>query len=153
MRKLLFLILAAFPLVAQQPTPVDARLAAQNALFQDYWETTLKLNPTLATNVGDYRYNDKLGDYSLASVARRHETSASFLGRIKAIATDGFSEEDRTSHDLLQRTLQEQIDDYDLKEYEMPLTAMGGVHTQLADLPNSMPLDSVKHYEDYIARL
>src|ERR1051326_7615401 len=103
MRKLLLLLLAAFPIVAQQPSAnsVDARLAAQNALFQDYWETTLKLNPTLATNVGDYRYNDKLGDYSLAGVARRHDISASFLGRIKAIATDGFSEEDRTSHDLL----------------------------------------------------
>jgi len=144
------LFLTAIPLLAQS---VDSRLAAQNALFTEYWETTLKLNPTLATNVGDYRYNDKLGDYSLAGVVRRHDVSAGFLARIKAIATDGFSEEERTSHDLLQRTLQEQIDDYDLKEYEMPLTAMGGVHTQLADLPNAMPLDTVKHYEDYIARL
>src|SRR6266568_1829490 len=155
MRKLLFLFIAAFPLIAQQPAAnsVDARLAAQNALFSDYWETTLKLNPTLATNVGDYRYNDKLGDYSLDGVARRHDLTAAFLARIKSISTDGFSEEDRTSHDLLQRTLQEQIDDYDLKEYEMPLSAMGGVHTQLADLPNSMPLDTLKHYDDYIARL
>src|SRR5438105_2594773 len=155
MRKLLFLIIAAVPLIGQQPAPAsaDARLAAQNALFKDYWETTLRLNPTLATNVGDYRYNDKLGDYSLAGIARRHDISAGFLARIKAISADGFSEEERTSHDLLQRTLQEQIDDYDLKEYEMPLTAMGGIHTSLADLPNAMPLDTVKHYEDYIARL
>ena len=155
MRKILFLLIAAFPLLAQQPAAnsVDARLAVQNALFKDYWETTLRLNPTLATNVGDYRYNDKLGDYSLAGVARRHEVSAGFLARIKAISTDGFSEEERTSHDLLQRTLQEQIDDFDLKEYEMPLSSSGGIHTQLADLPNAMPLDSVKHYEDYIARL
>src|SRR5208282_5549392 len=28
-----------------------------------------------------------------------------------------------------------------------------GVHTSLADLPLSVPFDSVKHYEDYIARL
>ena len=155
MRKILFLVIAALPLIAQQPAPnsVDARLAAQNSLFKDFWETTLRLNPTLATNVGDYRYNDKLGDYSLAGVARRHDIGADFLARIKSISTDGFSEEDRTSHDLLQRTLQEQIDDYDLKEYEMPLTAMGGLHTSLADLPNAMPLDTVKHYEDYIARL
>src|ERR1043165_7923469 len=146
------LVLIASAAFAAEPSVAD-RLAKQNALFAEAWETTLKLNPTLATNVGDYRYNDKLGDYSLAGVARRHDISASFLGRIKAIATDGFSEEDRTSHDLLQRTLQEQIDDYDLKEYEMPLTAMGGPHTGLADLPNAVPLDSVKHYEDYIARL
>ena len=37
----LFLTLAAY---AQQP-----RLDAQNALFKEYWEATLKLNPMIAT--------------------------------------------------------------------------------------------------------
>ncbi|MEO8035385.1 MAG: DUF885 domain-containing protein, partial [Acidobacteriota bacterium] len=131
----------------------EARLAKQNALFTEYWETNLKLSPTLATAAGDYRYNDKLGDYSLAAIARRHEITASFLKRIKAISIEGFGEEDRTSHDLLVRDLQENLGDYDLKEYEMPVNAQGGIHTRLADLPNSVPLDSVKQYEDYIARL
>src|SRR3954454_3155008 len=35
----------------------------------------------------------------------------------------------------------------------MPLNQQGGIHTSLADLPLSVPLDSVQHYEDYIARL
>ena len=35
----------------------------------------------------------------------------------------------------------------------MPINQQNGVHTNLADLPLSVPLDSVKHYEDYIARL
>jgi uncharacterized protein (DUF885 family) len=30
---------------------------------------------------------------------------------------------------------------------------MFGIHTDLADLPLSVPLDSVKHYEDYVSRL
>src|ERR1051326_4798869 len=132
---------------------VAERLAKQNALFAEAWETNLKLSPTLATNIGDYRYNDKLGDYSLASIQKRHEINEDFLKRIKAISTDGFSEEDRTSHDLFLKNLQEGADDWDLKEYERPVTAQGGLHTALADLPNSVPFDSVKHYEDYIARL
>ena len=145
----LLLLTAAAP----PPEPVDARLAKQKALFADYWETNLKLNPTLATLVGDYRYNDKLGDYSLAGIRRRHEINEEFLKRIKAISPAGFGEEDRTSHDLFLHNLQENADDFDLKSYEMPVTAQGGPHTQLADLPNAVPLDSVKHYEDYIARL
>jgi uncharacterized protein (DUF885 family) len=155
MRKLAaaFALLLAASAFAQDKASTDARLAAQNALFSDYWETNLKLNPTLATSVGDYRYNDKLGDNSLASIARRHEINQSFLAKIKAISADGFSEEDRTSHDLFLRNMQENVDDYDLKNYEMPVNAGGGVHTGLADLPNSVPLDTVKHYEDYIARL
>src|SRR5437899_2154098 len=35
----------------------------------------------------------------------------------------------------------------------MPVNQMNGIHTGLADLPLSVPFDSVKHYEDYIARL
>jgi uncharacterized protein (DUF885 family) len=35
----------------------------------------------------------------------------------------------------------------------MPINQQNGIHTSLADLPLSVPLDSVKHYEDYVARL
>ncbi len=128
-------------------------MAAQNALFEESWQTTLRLSPTLATSVGDYRYNDQLGDDSLAAIARRHQMDLDNLGRIKAIGATGFPERDLISHDLFQRQLQQRVEDFDLKEYEMPISGMGGIHTSLADLPLSMPFDSVKHYEDYIARL
>src|SRR6202007_16424 len=78
------------------------------------------------------------------------------LARVKAIDPSGFPEQDRISHDLFLRQLEERVADYDLKEYEKPLSASGGaggIHVSLADLPLSMPFDSVKHYEDYIARL
>jgi uncharacterized protein (DUF885 family) len=141
---------------AQAPASVDSRLAAQNALFDDSWQTNLKMNPVLATAVGDYRYNDQLGDYSLAASAARHQRDIADLARIKAIDPTGFPERDLISHDLFLRQLQERVDDYDLKEFEMPLSSLGGgggIHANLADLPLSMPFDSVKHYEDYIARL
>ncbi len=77
----------------------------------------------------------------------------SFLAKLKAISTDGFTEQDQLSHDLLVRSLQQRVDDFDLKDFEMPVDQMEGPHTGLADLPLSVPLDSVKHYEDYIARL
>ncbi len=154
---LLFAAALPWPVVkGQSMGSVATRLAAQNALFDESWQTNLKLSPTLATGVGDYRYNDQLGDYSLTAIAKRHDINAAFLARIKAIPADGFSEEDRTSHDLFQRNLEEGMVDYDLKDYEMPLSTAGGgggIHTGVADLPLSMPFDSVKHYEDYIARL
>jgi uncharacterized protein (DUF885 family) len=141
---------------AQAPASVDSRLAAQSALFDDSWQATLKMNPTLATAVGDYRYNDQLGDYSLAASAARHQREVADLAGIKAIDATGFPERDLISHDLFERQLQQRVDDYDLKEFEMPLSASGGgggIHAGLADLPLSMPFDSVKHYDDYIARL
>jgi uncharacterized protein (DUF885 family) len=141
---------------SQAPASTASRLAAQNALFDDSWQASLKMNPTLATAVGDYRYNDQLGDYSLAASDARHQRELADLARIKAIDAAGFPEQDLISHDLFLRQLQQRVEDFDLKEYEMPLSASGGgggIHANLADLPLSMPFDSVKHYEDYISRL
>src|SRR6266849_5269776 len=79
---------------------------------------------------------------SLAAIDRRHTADVANLGRLKAIPTTGFPEQDILSHDLLARVLQQRLDDYELKEFEMPVDQMNGIHTGLADLPLSMPLDS-----------
>ncbi len=109
--------------------------------------------PERATAVGDFRYNDRLNDYSLEFSRKQHEIDESFRGRLAAISIGDFSEQDALSHDLLLRSLQQRGDDFALKEYEMPVNQMDGPHLRLADLPLSMPFDSVKHYEDYLARL
>lgn len=146
-------VLSSAACVAQVNTLLADRLTAQNALFEESWQTTLKLSPLLATNVGDYRFNDQLGDYSLAAVEKHHELDEAWLTRIQAISPDGFSDQDHLSHDLFIRNIRQRLADYDLKEYEMPINSQGGIHTNLADLPLSVPFDSIKHYEDYIARL
>ena len=138
---------------AQNLKPLAGRLAAQNALFEEQYESDLRNFPERATAYGDYRYNDKLAEYSLDAIAQRHKTDEAFLTRLEAIPSTGFSDQDQLSHDLLVRVLQQRIADFDLKEYEMPINQQNGIHTSLADLPLSVPFDSVKHYEDYIARL
>ncbi len=148
-----FLLLIATAAFAQVPKPVAERLAAQNSLFDEQYESDLRNFPERATAFGDYRYNDRLSDYSLDAIRRRHEGDAAFLQRLEAIPTDGFSDQDQLSHDLLIRVLRQRIADFNLKEYEMPINTQSGIHTNLADLPLSVPLDSVKHYEDYISRL
>ena len=150
---LFFLVAIANPALAQSAKSVAERVTAQNALFEEQYESDLRNFPERATAFGDYRYNDKLADYSLQAIARRHETDEDFLRRLEAIPAAGFSDQDRLSHDLLARVLEQRIADYDLKEYEMPLNQANGVHTSLADLPLSVPLYSVKDYEDYVARL
>jgi len=152
-RTLLFIVLMAGLVLAQNLKPVADRVAAQNALFEEQYESDLRNFPQRATAYGDYRYNDKLADYSLDAIARRNEIDEAFLSRLNAIPTAGFSDQDQLSHDLLVRVLEQRIADFNLKEYEMPINQVNGIHTQLADLPLSVPLDSVKHYEDYIARL
>jgi uncharacterized protein (DUF885 family) len=150
----LFLIaVAVVTVLAHNVKPITERVAAQNALFEEQYESDLRNMPERATAFGDYRYNDKLEDHSIEAIAQRHKTDESLLARIEAIPTTGFSDQDQLSHDLLIRVLQQRIADFNLKEHEMPINQQNGIHTGLADLPLSVPLDSVKHYEDYIARL
>jgi uncharacterized protein (DUF885 family) len=152
-QSLFFLIALVGSAFAQNLKPVADRLAAQNALFEEQYESDLRNFPERATAYGDYRYNDKLAEYSLDAIVQRHKTDEAFLTRLEAIPSTGFSDQDQLSHDLLVRVLQQRIADFGLKEYEMPINQQNGIHTSLADLPLSVPLDSVKHYEDYIARL
>jgi uncharacterized protein (DUF885 family) len=152
-QSLFFLLAVAVSVFAQGVKPAADRLAAQNALFEEQYESDLRNFPERATAFGDYRYNDKLADYSLDAIFQREKTNQDFLSRLKTIPTNGFSDQDQLSHDLLVRVLEQRIADFDLKEYEMPINQQNGIHTSLADLPLSVPFDSVKQYEDYISRL
>jgi uncharacterized protein (DUF885 family) len=138
---------------SQSATTLPARLAAQNVLFQEQYDDDLRSSPESETARGDYRDNAILDDYSLAASVKQNVVDRAYRAKLAAISTDGFPEQDRLSHDLLLHLLDNRIAAYALKEYEMPVSQMQGIHNSLGDLPNSVPLDSVKHYEDYVARL
>jgi hypothetical protein len=73
------LVAIAGSVFAQNLKPVADRLAAQNALFEEQYESDLRNFPERATAFGDYRYNDKLAEYSLDAIAQRHRTDEAFL--------------------------------------------------------------------------
>ncbi len=91
-RSVFFLAAIAVSVFAQNLKPAADRLAAQNALFEEQYESDLRSFPERATAFGDYRYNDKLNDYSLAAIAQNHKTDETFLNRLRAIPTTGFSD-------------------------------------------------------------
>ena len=152
MRQLVFGLVLGLACSAFGQTVAD-RVAKQNALFEEYYQAGLKNFPERATSYGDYRYNSQLGQVSLAEIARQHAEADDFLARLKAIPTDGMSDNDLLSHRILEKQLEREDVNYALKNYEMPVNQQNGVHTRLADLPNAVPFDSVPHYQDYISRL
>jgi len=141
------------PALSAATASVETRLAQQNALFDEQYESDLRARPELATAYGDYRYNDQLNDYSLAAIGRQHQSDLTFLDRLQAIRVSGFPEQDALSHQVMQRLLEQRLANYDFKEYEMPVNQMNGPQVELADLPLAVPLFTVKQYEDYLARL
>jgi uncharacterized protein (DUF885 family) len=143
----------ASPAATNGEPSLQARLGAQTRLFEEQFADDLQASAETATSYGDYRYNARLDDHSLAASARQDAIDRSYRAKLEAISTAGFREQDRISHDLLLHVLSQRMADYSLKEYEMPLSQMEGIHTSIADLPRAVPLDSVRHYQDYIDRL
>jgi len=139
---------------AQPPsTPAFQAQQQLRAVADDFWEFYLRENPETATALGEYRYNDRLTDYSLAHVEVVRQQASGFLERARAIDGTLLAESARLDQQLLVQALSNQLEAIRLKNHEMPINQMDGVHLRLPQIATVAPFDSVAHYEDYIARL
>jgi uncharacterized protein (DUF885 family) len=123
------------------------------ALFHDIWEDNLKHSPEYASTLGDKRYNDQLSDYSAREVNARLERGLGYIARLSMIDTTGLSDQEQLSADLMLRSLTEEQEAARFKEWEMPVDQYTGFHLSFSHLLESLSFDSVKDYDDYIARL
>jgi uncharacterized protein (DUF885 family) len=149
-------VAAALTVSAARAAPasdVATRVKALNGLLAEQWEYQMKESPEFATILGDYRYNDRFSDFSIAHALQQKKDAQAFLARFQAIDTTGFAEQDRLNQQLMVRQLKDGIRGTDLKLFEMPVDQFNGIHLLLAQFVAALPFDSTKHYEDYIARL
>jgi uncharacterized protein (DUF885 family) len=132
---------------------LEERRAELNRLLADEWEYTLRTQPELATHIGDYRYNDRLSDFSDKAIADDLEHTRQALRLFETLDTTGFPEQERLNHALMVRSLREGIEAAQFKNWEMPATQFGGIHLGYASLAFDSPFRNVKDYEDYLSRL
>ena len=123
------------------------------AALTEEWEYELRESPEFATMIGDYRYNDRWSDLSLAHIEGQQRETASWLARFEAIDTTGLPDHERLDHRLMVRKLRESLEESEFKEYEMPVDQIDGLHLMLPEFVSLMPFDSAQHFEDYLARL
>ena len=74
---------------------IDAHRAELNRLISDEWEYEMRESPEFATVVGDYRYNDRWSDNSLAHVRQQRADLENWLARFSGIDTTGFPEQEK----------------------------------------------------------
>src|SRR5581483_11628405 len=84
-------------------------------LFADEWEYELRESPELATSIGDYRYNDRWSDSSLAHVQVQRRDLEGWLEKFQKFDPSGLDEQDMLSLQLMVRNLKERIEGIDLK--------------------------------------
>src|SRR5690349_11598894 len=109
----LFLLTISFlpnsSLRAQNQT-VENRRAQLKQLLAAEWEYELKESPERATVIGDYRYNDRWSDDSLAHVQQQKRDLQDWLAKFAALDGSGFPEQEKLSLSLMVRNLKQRLE-------------------------------------------
>ena len=146
------LLMAVTAAVKPPAAPKDPS-ARLHDVFDREWKWRLADNPLFATSVGVHDFDAKLPEVAPKDEERRALATRKFLGELKAIPTASLSVDDRTNAEIFGDQLTNRLLSFQYREYEIPITADWGFHTELTRLPETMPFDSVKAYENYVARL
>lgn len=150
--RLLFLLLCA-TLTLALPARASEADTALEAFFAEEWDKQMEKSPLWASSVGDLRWNDRLGDFSLAAIERqqRHEREA--LTRLRELPVVGLSARNRENREIYLGQLEDAVAGQRFPYALMPVNQQYSLPAGLAADLAQAPLDSVRHVEDYIKRL
>ena len=121
-------------------------------LLDEHWEWQLAASPTMASQLGDRRYNDQWPDQNLQAIEQRHDDIREFLRRAYAIDRRDLSIDNQLNYELFRRQLEDTVDAYQFNNHLMPFSHRGGVQN-LDNLTNSLRLTTVEDFEDWLARI
>jgi uncharacterized protein (DUF885 family) len=132
---------------------LEARRKQLADLISEQWEYTLRTNPEFASILGDLRYNDKLSDVTEKAVLADLEQARQFAARFSAVDTTGFPEQEALNKTLMLRRLERSLDSAVFENWLMPVTQFDGLHINAPQLVSLLRFQTVKDYDDYLARL
>jgi len=147
-------------LAAQAPQPTPAQQAQPNAnarqlatLLNDIWQDKLKHSPEYATTLGDKRYDSELSDLSPRAINDALSRGRDYIARLSAIDTAALNPQDKLSAELMLRSLIEDQEGAQFKEWEMPVNQYSGLQVDLPQLVDHTSFDTADDYDNYVARL
>ncbi|MGA9998150.1 MAG: DUF885 domain-containing protein [Pyrinomonadaceae bacterium] len=126
--------------------------AELHALFAKEWDYVMEHSPTFASELGDRRWNDRWPDLSLDALKKENEHNADALARLHQIDRSKLGPQDQLNYDLFEKEYGSRVEAYSYRLYLLPVNQRGGIQTA-DDLSDSLRFETVKDYEDWIARL
>ena len=116
---------------------------------------------TILEDIDDFRSNryseeeratHPLGNNTVEFFREEYEFNKSILARLDAMDTNVLSFDDYISHSLLRFRINDQIENFDYKEYLIPILNEGGFHTRVLWRTNSMII-TAEQAERYLTYL
>src|SRR5215813_142230 len=125
---------------------------ALHELFTTEWDYEMQQHPEEASNLGDRRWNDRWTDESLDAHAKRYQHNQEVLVRLRKIDRGALSSAEQLNYDLFQKRYEDRVEGYKFHWFLLPLNQREGIQT-IDDLADALRFETVKDYEDWIARL
>ncbi len=157
LRILLLVALVALPAGGRPDQQASERLSA---MFAEYDEEFLQLNPISATFRGDHRYDDVfVNSLSDEYVAAMRSLNEGYLERLRGFDPESLEPQDRLSYDIFKLQRENALEGFtegffDLRNL-MPVNQFFGFHNFLALLgsgANAQPFVTVEDYDNWLLR-
>lgn len=137
----------------QSERSADARL---DRLVDEYFEAILKLNPIVATYIGDSRYNDRFAnDIGPEYRAAMNDLHRYYLDAARGIDAASLSAPAQLTKAIFERECQEYLDFARFPTHLLPLNQLGGLPATFAEFgsgENAQPFVTVRDYENFLRR-
>ena len=153
---------AALPaLAAPATTPAtavakSAKAQKLDALYEQYWEELLQLNPLQATFQGDPRYNDRMPNFLSADFRKKsHDFTVKWLDTIQKVGSDGLTGQDLLSYEIFVDGAKRSLEGEKFPDWMMPVNQMGSIASYGAMFGSGtgpQPFKTVKDYDNWLKR-
>jgi uncharacterized protein (DUF885 family) len=155
MRFLLFATALGFCVSVAAVSPGAAAPASKALakLFADERAFVWREDPLTATGDGVHTYDDRLPSVTPTSQARRMKADAQFLKRLSAIRRARLKPQEQVSYDLFAFMAGQRLKLGRYNDWRAPMNSDSGFHADVLQLDQTANPETVKDYENYIARL
>ncbi len=139
------------------PAADAAASAALQQIFEDYFEDYLALNPTVATALGDDRYDDRLEitfspEYRASVMAQAEH----YRDQVLAIDPEALDAGDRLSRAAFLRYREQQLESLHYPDYLLPLDQLNSFANSFAELGSGQglqPFRTTRDYQNFLSRM
>lgn len=129
-----------------------------DSLYETVWQRWLSEDPTLATSVGDSRYNDRWPDLSVAALDRVNAADRTALTAMKRFDPAGLPAADRLNYEIIAVELQRRLAGAPFKPYVYAVSHLGSLQSAgslqtASEIVEITPFLTIRDYENWLARL
>lgn len=131
---------------------MDDRSSHVRDLADEYWQLALETAPTLATLLGDHRFDDRIEDLSEEAETAVRARLVALRQQVEAVPTADLSRPDRVTQAMLLSEIGSTIERIDTRIVEISCDQMTGPHAELLQVAPQLTLPEPEHAEAILER-